>query len=534
MGSSIAGNRRASGLEKIRSHMDKWLGLYVGLMIVIGLAAGYRDVGWVQHHVQALQLLEIASIYVMIFPMMLMLNVRALGSAFKNYKLVLAVVLLNFAYGPLMAVLLGGLFVANPFARFGLFIAWLVPCSSMSIGYVGLMMADISAATAMVALSFILSLAVIPLEASLYISVMVHQVRGVALTGRAVSSIEVGLFMTIIEVLLAPLVLAIPIREAMMRRMGQARFREVSPLFPTLTMLGMMMIIFIIFFAHAGVLISHIMDVLGIFYSAMVFGTVSLTVLTVLFKYVGLNKRGESRYGSAMVAILTGVPKNEATAIAISTLALSSLGPQAAFLTSMPPSLLPAFQVVFIITFLKLRDRVMKYYGERGVEVIERGRAAEMGILEAARGAMAMLVPVDFSRGTDEWVVNGLGRLSSYARIGRVRLLYVIPLGLSEVSEFITDNIISEGRKAAEAKMRELVGAVRSKVIGLGGVDLDYEIVVGDPASIILDRASAGGFDAIMMGHRGYGYVEDLFVGSVTLKVVSRSPIPVVVIRKSV
>ncbi len=90
-----------------------------------------------------------------------------------------------------------------------------------------------------------------------------------------------------------------------------------------------------------------------------------------------------------MVAILTGVPKNEATAIAISTLALSSLGPQAAFLTSMPPSLLPAFQVVFIITFLKLRDRVMKYYGERGgVEVIERGgRAAEMGgILEAARG----------------------------------------------------------------------------------------------------------------------------------------------------
>ncbi len=77
---------------------------------------------------------------------------------------------------------------------------------------------------------------------------------------------------------------------------------------------------------------------------------------------------------------------------------------------------------------------------------------------------------------------------------------------------------------------------MRSKVIGLGGVDLDYEIVVGDPASIILDRASAGGFDAIMMGgHRGgYGYVEDLFVGSVTLKVVSRSPIPVVVIRKSV
>jgi len=37
----------------------------------------------------------------------------------------------------------------------------------------------------------------------------------------------------------------------------------------------------------------------------------------------------------------------------------------------------------------------------------------------------------------------------------------------------------------------------------------------------------------IMMGHRGYGYVEDFFIGSVTLKVISKSPIPVLVVRKN-
>ncbi|WP_243666671.1 hypothetical protein [Vulcanisaeta sp. JCM 16159] len=234
-----------------------------------------------------------------------------MGNAFRNYKLTTAVVLLNFVYSPLMAVLLGLLFVPSPFVRFGLFLAWVVPCSSMSIGYVGLMMADISAATAMVALSFILSLALIPAESSAYISMFLTHVRGLTLSGAVLGKVEMNLVMTIIEVLIIPLVLAIPTREAMIRRMGQAGFRRISPLFPSITMIGMMIIIFTIFFAHAGVLITHMMDVLGIFYSAMVFGSVSLAVFTLLFKYVKLNRRGESPYDPAMVAILTGIPKNE-------------------------------------------------------------------------------------------------------------------------------------------------------------------------------------------------------------------------------
>jgi len=235
------------------------------------------------------------------------------------------------------------------------------------------MRADINAATAMVALSFILSLVLIPAETSLYLhAILASQLKGFALSSAAISHVEMELVMTILEVLVVPLVIAIPTHEAMVRRMGQRKFREISPLFPTLTMIGMLIIIFTIFFAHAGVLITHIKDVLGIFYSAMVFGSVSLTVFTVLFKYVKLNRKGESAYSSSMVAILTGIPKNEATAIAISTMALASLGPEASFMASMAPSLLPAFQVVFIITYLKLREKLIDYYGaRRELEVLE-------------------------------------------------------------------------------------------------------------------------------------------------------------------
>ncbi|NAZ29113.1 MAG: universal stress protein [Caldivirga sp.] len=533
-------------LEKIRDHLDKFLGLYVGLAIIIGLIAGYYDAAWAHSHIALLQNIMLASVYVMIFPMMLMLNIKALGNAFRNWKLVTAVILLNFAYGPLMAVLLGNLFLINPYVRLGLFLAWVVPCSSMSIGYVGLMKADVSAATAMVALSFILSLALIPTEASLYIHNILASER-LALSSAMISKIEMNLVITIIEILIVPLALAIPTREAMIRKMGQEKFRRISPLFPTLTMLGMITIIFTIFFAHADVLITHIMDVLGVFYSAMVFGSVSLTVFTILFKYIKLNRRNESPYSSSMVAILTGIPKNEATAIALSAVALAPLGPQVAFMASMPPSLLPAFQVVFIIVFLKLREKIIDYYGARKEieeilkvrEIPARGVVSEekevsevVEVQELSAGGVVsktglnILVPVDFSRGTEEWIREGLGRLNN---VNSITLLHVIPLSLSEVSDFVTEDVIKSGKKIAEHKMRELVKTIST----FGPYEVSYEIAVGDPARIILEQANAGKFDMIMMGHRGYGYAETFFVGSVTLKVISRSPIPVMVIRKN-
>jgi len=533
-----------TNLERVRDHLDKFLGLYVGLAIIIGLIAGYYDAVWVRSNEVLLQNVMLASVYVMIFPMMLMLNIKALGNAFRNGKLVTAVVLLNFVYGPLMAVLLGILFLNNPYVRLGLFLAWVVPCSSMSIGYVGLMMADISAATAMVALSFFLSLALIPIETSLYIHSFLASGR-LALSSATISKIEMNLVITIIEILIVPLALAIPTREAMIRKMGQGKFRRISPLFPTLTMLGMITIIFTIFFAHADVLITHIMDVLGVFYSAMVFGSVSLTVFTILFKYVKLSSK--SPYSSSMVAILTGIPKNEATAIALSALALAPLGPQVAFLASMPPSLLPAFQVVFIITFIKLREKIINYYGARKEieEILEVERIPTRGVVSeekeisevvevqelsaggvVSKTGLNILVPVDFSRGTEEWIREGLSRLNN---VSSITLLHVVPLSLSEVSDFVTEDVIESGKKIAERKMRELVKTIST----FGPYEVSYEIAVGDPARIILERANAGKFDMIMMGHRGYGYAEAFFVGSVTLKVISRSPIPVMVIRKN-
>jgi nucleotide-binding universal stress UspA family protein len=143
-----------------------------------------------------------------------------------------------------------------------------------------------------------------------------------------------------------------------------------------------------------------------------------------------------------------------------------------------------------------------------------------------SKTALNILIPVDFSRGTEKWIIEGLSNLNN---VSSIKLLYVVPLSMSEVSEFLTEDVVESGKRVAEGKMENLV----KMIMAYGSYKVSYEIAVGDPAKIILEQSNTGKFDMIMMGHRGFGYIEDFFIGSVTLKVISKSPIPVLVIRKN-
>jgi len=143
-----------------------------------------------------------------------------------------------------------------------------------------------------------------------------------------------------------------------------------------------------------------------------------------------------------------------------------------------------------------------------------------------SKTALNILIPVDFSRGTEKWIIEGLSNLNN---VSSIKLLYVVPLSMSEVSEFLTEDVVESGKRVAEGKMENLV----KMIMAYGSYKVSYEIAVGDPAKIILEQANTGKFDMIMMGHRGFGYIEDFFIGSVTLKVISKSPIPVLVVRKN-
>jgi len=327
-----------SRLVILREHLDKMLAVYVVISIVIGYILGINYSKWVMANSGLINELMMASIFIMIFPMMLMLNLSGLVKAFKSWKMLVIVLLMNFGWGPLMAVLLGNLFLSDPLLRLGVFLAWLVPCSSMSIGYVGLKRGNIEAATALVAITFIVGIPIIPLFAGWYGSVY-HLSVSMSL-----------LIITIVEIIIIPLIIGVALHQYMIKKMGVEKFKRISPLFPSITTIGMFLIVFLIFLGHAVLVSTHFTQVIGIFYTAMIYGTISLIFMTFLLKYLKFD------YWDSMAMIFPSIGKNEATAIAIASTAFSPF-------VAIPPAIFPIFQIIFLVTYIKLRPRIAHFYG---------------------------------------------------------------------------------------------------------------------------------------------------------------------------
>jgi nucleotide-binding universal stress UspA family protein len=64
------------------------------------------------------------------------------------------------------------------------------------------------------------------------------------------------------------------------------------------------------------------------------------------------------------------------------------------------------------------------------------------------------------------------------------------------------------------------------------GVDPDYEVVGGDPASAIVDFARARDADLIVVGSRGLGRVTGAILGSVSHAVVQQADRPVLIAKE--
>ncbi len=78
-----------------------------------------------------------------------------------------------------------------------------------------------------------------------------------------------------------------------------------------------------------------------------------------------------------------------------------------------------------------------------------------------------------------------------------------------------------------ESKMLNII--VRN--LDIGDLKVIQKLLVGRPAAEIIKFAEEENIDYIFMGRRGFSLVERFFVGSVTQKVISAAPCPVIVIN---
>lgn len=63
------------------------------------------------------------------------------------------------------------------------------------------------------------------------------------------------------------------------------------------------------------------------------------------------------------------------------------------------------------------------------------------------------------------------------------------------------------------------------------GIEVEKEVMLGEPYMKILEQAREGNFDLIVMGNRGFSRIKRFFLGSVTQRVIAEAACPVLVIH---
>lgn len=80
-----------------------------------------------------------------------------------------------------------------------------------------------------------------------------------------------------------------------------------------------------------------------------------------------------------------------------------------------------------------------------------------------------------------------------------------------------------------ERTYREMLEAEHAKVPD--GIPTKTRLLEGRPGEAIVSEVKSGGQDLVVMGSRGRGELRSLVLGSVSQEVLSRSPVPVLVVH---
>jgi ACR3 family arsenite transporter len=327
-------------MKALQEHLNRWLLLYVVLAMGLGLWIGHPNAAWISKNSSTVSNLTTLAVFFIIYPMMINLKLEALLKAGKNIKGLLLAVGYNFVWAPLIGWVLAKVFLSDPLLALGFLLVMVVPCSSMSIGYTGLSEGNLELATVVVALSFVLAVVAVPVWMTIFAA------------NYSVPIPISDMLMSILTVLIAPMILGYLTRLALTRWLGEKRFRRLQPLFPSLSLLAMYGIVFMIFFAKATMIVDKWQTVLLLLVPNGLFIAITLVVVTWINRRLGLS------YRDNMAVVFASTGKNNGTAIAIATMAFSPL-------VAIPAATMPIFQILFLVVYLKMADWLRGYFGER-------------------------------------------------------------------------------------------------------------------------------------------------------------------------
>ncbi|MBI2313399.1 MAG: universal stress protein [Betaproteobacteria bacterium] len=140
---------------------------------------------------------------------------------------------------------------------------------------------------------------------------------------------------------------------------------------------------------------------------------------------------------------------------------------------------------------------------------------------------LRLLVPIDGSETSLRAVDHLLKKIGWYKNTVEIHLLNVQPHLHQDVGMFVSHEQIREFHH--EQGLKALKGA-RDK-LDAAGAPYVFHIGTGEPAHVIAHYARERRCDQIFMGTRGLGSVASMLIGSVTIKVIHLTDIPVVLVK---
>jgi nucleotide-binding universal stress UspA family protein len=143
-----------------------------------------------------------------------------------------------------------------------------------------------------------------------------------------------------------------------------------------------------------------------------------------------------------------------------------------------------------------------------------------------------ILVPVDFSPPSDRAIRYATTLANKFG--ARVSLLHVVDdpfvTGAWQAEAFIASvpELLNELMMGARTHLGELKTELATQ-----GFIVDTAVITGPPARAIVEHASAGHFDLIVMGTHGRAGLSHALLGSVAERVVQKAPCPVLTVREA-
>jgi len=306
--------------------LSKRLVVLIPLMMVLGLVAGLVT------DVSSLKALVLPMTMLMVYPMLVNFRVREAidltdGKAIGLAMFLDFIVLPAVAWGLALTFFSGepGLFV-------GMVLAGLFPTSGMTISWTGFAGGNVTAAVKMTVIGLIAA----SLLAPVYL---------LALAGAVVEVDFFEVLKTVVFVVGIPLIAGTLTRSALVGRYGQQRYKtRIAPLFPGLSTVGVLVIVFVAIALKAKMIASDPALVLRILGPLVIFYAFNYLIATVV------GKRFLDR-GDAIAVVYGTVMRNLSIALGI---AMTAFDPEAALLLAAAYIV----QVQSAAWYVKATDRV--------------------------------------------------------------------------------------------------------------------------------------------------------------------------------